>query len=160
MAPTVRRKRKLYHRPLPYVSCLYCKGTCGPWLEAAIQPCHSCKRPLFRTRELSPIAPSAQVSGLLDTINAAQGLIGGAGIGAFVFGWISAHTLGLTIAMAMFVAGTALAVDGALGFQTRIVRLLDWLWTGKKARPVAVLKIAAAVTAFGLSFSGILTFSA
>lgn len=99
------------------------------------------------------------MSGLLDTINATQGLIGGAAIGAFVFGWISAHTLGLTIAMAMFVAGTALAVDGTLGFQSRIVRVLDWLWTGKKARPVSVLKIAAAMTAFGLSFSGILAFS-
>jgi hypothetical protein len=99
------------------------------------------------------------VSGLLDTINAAQGLIGAFGIGAFFTGWITAHTLGLTIAIAMFVAATVHTTDGVLGLQTRLVRVFNSLKTGKNARPVAIMKIVMGLTAFTLSFSGIIVFS-
>ena len=115
VAVEVRRRRRLYDPQLPYVTCSYCKRTWGPWLGIKIQPCQCCKRPLFLTRAISPFARPPQVSGLLDSINAAQGLIGAVAIAAFVLGWVSAHALGLTIAM--FVAAAAHTTDGVLGVQ-------------------------------------------
>jgi hypothetical protein len=99
------------------------------------------------------------VSGLLDAINAAQGFIGAAGIGAFFFGWITAHTLGLTSAIAMFIAATAHTTDGVLGVKTGIVRVFERLRTGNNARPVAIMKIAMGLLTFALRFSGIIVFS-
>ncbi|MFZ4748774.1 MAG: hypothetical protein ACOYLK_18155, partial [Sphingomonas sp.] len=61
-----------------------------------------------------------KVSGLLDGINAIQGMVLLLAILGLLLGLIQPRTLGQTIAMAMFVAATAHTTDGVLGLRTGI----------------------------------------
>ena len=141
------------------VTCAYCQTQWGPWTGVAIQACPNCARPLFLTFSLLRGANRAKVSGLLDSINAVQGMIVMVAIIGIILGVILPRTLGQTIVMAMFVAATSHTTDGVLGFRTAIVRVLGKMFVGTHARPAAVLKATMGIVAFGLSLVGVLLFA-
>lgn len=143
---------------LAQVCCAYCRQRWGPWRGLSVEPCDVCARPLFRTRALNPLAPRNQVSSVLDTINAAQGVIVIAAIGALMLGWLTTRSLGQVIAMAMFIAASAHTADGVLGFKTGIIRTFGQIVIGAGSRPASVGKMIAGIIAFGISFLGIVTF--
>jgi hypothetical protein len=139
--------------------CAYCRTQWGPWTGVAIAPCPRCARPLFLTSTLLRQVSREKVSGLLDSINAIQGMVVLLAILGLLLGLIQPRTLGQTIAMAMFVAATAHTTDGVLGMRTGILRVFGTMIAGSHAKPAAVAKIAMGVVAFGMSLFGILLFS-
>ena len=141
------------------VTCAYCATQWGPWTGVAIAPCPNCARPLFLTSALLRGANRAKVSGLLDSINAVQGMIVMVAIIGLILGFILPRTLGQTIAMAMFVAATAHTTDGVVGFRTAIVRIFGTMIVGANARSAAALKAAMGIVAFGLSLVGVVLFA-
>ena len=99
------------------------------------------------------------MSGLLDSINAVQGMIVMVAIIGLILGFILPRSLGQTIAMAMFVAATAHTTDGVVGFRTAIVRIFGTMIVGANARSAAALKAAMGIVAFGLSLVGVVLFA-
>ncbi len=156
----IQRKQKISNKHrLPYVLCSYCSRYWGPWDDSAIQPCPHCRRPMFLTRWLNPLARPGRVSGLLDVVDACQGVAVIGVIAALIAGWMSPRAVGQAIAMAMFVAASAHVSDGVLGLNTEIIRWFGKLHTGTTMRPIAWFRTAAGIAAFILSFGGILIFT-
>jgi hypothetical protein len=160
LAVSIIGKRTLYKdRRIAEVCCSYCKRRWGPWETLVIQPCQWCLRPLYLTAMLNPFARKGQVSGLLDTVDAAQGIGVSIMLLVFAFHGLEPRTVGLTIAMAMFVAAIAHACDGALALKTGVIRSLGRLRTGRPMKVWAWGKIVAGIAALVLSFTGILIFT-
>jgi hypothetical protein len=153
-------KRKLSKESrISEVCCSYCERRWGPWEPVAIQPCPWCLRPLYLTAMLNRFARKDQVSGLLDTVDAVQGIGVSIMLLVLAFHGLEPRTVGLTIAMAMFVAATAHACDGVLALKTGVIRSLGRLRTGRRMKVWAWGKIAAGIAALVLSFTGILIFT-
>jgi len=99
------------------------------------------------------------VSGLLDAVDATQGIAVVFTLLAFLNSWIELRQGTQAIAMALFVAATAHTSDGFLALKTGTIRWFGKLRTGTKARAAAIAKATFGIAAFMLSFAGILVFA-
>jgi hypothetical protein len=114
---------------------------------------------MYLSAKLNPFAKPEALSALLDAVDAVQGVIVLFALAAFGIGRMDPRDVGQTIAMALFVAATAHTCDGVLAFKTSTIRWFGRLILGRNARTMAVIKTIFGVTAFLLSFSGIVLFA-
>lgn len=137
-------------------ACPYCGLGVESWLRAApIQPCRSCRRPLMLARSLRNWNGPRKLVGLLDVGFAIYGIATVALLLAFLLTSLPPRWFMRIFAVHLFLVGTILGTDGALGMMTGLDRTLKRASRGRRARMMASFKIAAAVLAIILFVIGI-----
>ncbi|MGF7151950.1 hypothetical protein FHS96_005618 [Sphingomonas zeicaulis] len=109
---------------------------------------------MIRLRPLLGRGGTARIVGLLQCGYAAHGLATITLVAAFLILPMPARTFARQFAILLFIIGSVMIVDGAIGIRTRIDHVADRLRTGRAALVAATLRFSGGTIAMMLCIYG------
>lgn len=145
------------HGPRHLPKCPYCGHPVHEWRRGSpIVGCRQCRRPMVLLRYPLPWRSPLRLLGLFDLASKLQAYAT-ITIGAlFALGALSLLSLVKAIAILLYVMGSILLVDGALGIVLGIDRTWSQVRYASPAKAMASGKIIAGSLAFMLTIVGLL----